>query len=504
MQFSLRFYGVILAINTFLFQFGCSPIPDTPIPQNRPNILLIFADDQRADALGASGNPYIQTPNLDRLAQEGVRFSNSYVMGGHHGAICAPSRAMLLSGKSLFHVYDRLDGVLTLPKYLSENGYQTFATGKWHNGGPSFEANFQQGKAIMLGGMSDHFKVPLQDLQDNGTFGERYEKSFSTDIFADAALEFLEQYNSGPKEKPFFCYLAFTAPHDPRSPHETYQQAYRDSAIPVPGNFKALHPFRFDDFNVRDETLAPWPRTPEIIQSSLADYYALIEHLDHRVGEIIATLKDKELFDNTLIIYAADNGLAIGSHGLLGKQNLYEHSTRVPLILSGPGIPKGQTTEALVYLYDLFPTLLEYLSLPHPEGLDGKSLMPVLLQEKIQIRPSLYTAYRNTVRAIRDTEWKLIYYPQINHHQLFNLRQDPLEIKNLAYESSYQIKVQEMMRQMEASGIATSDTLNLYPKKIGPKAYDYRELRQIPDQWQPQYTLNKYFLQTSNSLETWD
>ena len=105
---------------------------------SQPNILLIFTDDQRADALGVASNPHIKTPNIDNLAKSGIFFQNSYVMGGHHGAICAPSRAMLLSGKSLFHVYDRLDGIETLPNYLNDRGYQTFATGKWHNGAPSF------------------------------------------------------------------------------------------------------------------------------------------------------------------------------------------------------------------------------------------------------------------------------------------------------------------------------------------------------------------------------
>lgn len=504
MQFLPRFYGGISTLLLLVFLQGCTSTPASSSNQNRPNILLIFADDQRADALGASGNPYIQTPNLDRLAGEGIRFSNSYVMGGHHGAICAPSRAMLLSGKSLFHVYDRLDGVLTLPKYLSENGYHTFATGKWHNGRPSFEANFQEARSVMLGGMSDHFKVPLRDMQADGTLGESYERSFSTDIFADAALEFLERYSDGPQESPFFCYVAFTAPHDPRSPHESYREAYADSILPVPGNFKALHPFRFDDFNVRDETLAPWPRTPEIIQSSLADYYGLIQHLDKRVGDLIAKLEDENLLDNTLIIYAADNGLAIGSHGLLGKQSLYEHSTKVPLIISGPGIPKGQTSDALAYLFDLFPTLMDYLELPQPEGIDGQSLLPVIQHKQEGVRTHLYTAYRNTVRALRDQEWKLIYYPQLNHHQLFNLNRDPLEINNLAYAPAHREKVQEMMKLIKQHRDETTDTLNLYPEKIMPKAYDYRTLKQTPDPWQPEYTLKKYFPKEVYEAASWD
>ena len=303
-------------IGFFILLFGCDKTkPDKKLP----NILFIFADDQRADAIGISGNPHITTPNIDTLAKNGIFFKNAYVMGGHHGAICAPSRAMLLSGKSLFNVYDRLDGIETLPNYLTSKGYQTFATGKWHNGESSFEANFQEGEKIMVGGMSDHFKVPVMDLDKNQKLNNLQTKGFSTDIFTDAAIKYLDRYNKSTQKKPFFCYIAFTAPHDPRSPMSSYSNIYAEDEIPIPENFKPLHPFRFDDLNVRDETLAPWPRTPKVIQSSLAEYYGLIQHVDDRVGDLVKHLKKYNLSDNTLIIYSAANGLALGSHCLLGK-----------------------------------------------------------------------------------------------------------------------------------------------------------------------------------------
>ena len=192
----------------------------------KPNILFIFADDQRADAIGISGNCHISTPNIDNLAKNGILFKNAYVMGGHHGAICAPSRAMLFSGKSLFRVYDRLDGIETLPHYLSANGYQTFGTGKWHNGSSSFEANFQEGEKIMIGGMSDHFNVPVMDLNENKKLNNLQIKGFSTDIFADTAIKYIDRYGKSTQEKPFFCYVSFTAPHDPRSPKSSYSNIY--------------------------------------------------------------------------------------------------------------------------------------------------------------------------------------------------------------------------------------------------------------------------------------
>lgn len=460
----------------------------------RPNILFLFADDQRADALGCAGNPYIQTPNIDKLAENGVQFKNTYVMGGHHGAICAPSRAMLMSGKSLFHVYDVLDGVTTMPAYFSEFGYQTFGTGKWHNGKKSFEATFQNGNNVFLGGMSDHFNVPVRTLGDDGQLSEPTSKSYSTDLFAGAAIDFLNEYAASNTTDPFFCYVSFTAPHDPRSPHPDYIGMYEDDVMPLPGNFKPLHPFEFDNMNIRDETLAPWPRTPEMIRKSLADYYGLITHLDKRVGEIIALLKEKNLFDNTIIVYAADNGLAIGSHGLLGKQNMYEHSTKVPLIIAGPGISeKGTKKDALVYLFDIFPSLCEICNIPIPEEIDGKSFVPVIHGETDQIRSSLYTVYRNTVRAVRTQDWKLIRYPQRNYTQLFHLKNDPLELKNLAEYPRYKEKVSEMMNLLNEWYIQTDDTATMQPKKFLPLEYDYTKLKQKPDRHQPQYVLDRYF-----------
>jgi len=459
----------------------------------KPNILFLFADDQRADAIGCSGNTYIRTPNIDNLAGRGTRFTNSYVMGGHHGAISAPSRAMLLTGKSLFNVYDVLDGEITMPRYFAGNGYETFATGKWHNGAASFEASFQRGENVFLGGMSDHYKVPCRTLGSDGKLSEPVIKGFSTDLFADAAIKYIDGYSKGKRDKPFFCYVAFTAPHDPRSPRKDYVGMYPDKTMPLPGNFKKYHPFIFDDMLVRDEHLAPWPRSPEIIQASLADYYGLISHLDARIGDVIDALKEGGLFENTIIVYAADNGLAIGSHGLLGKQNLYEHSMKVPLIICGPGIPEGRVSDALVYLYDLFPTLAGLCKIPPPADTDGMDLTQVIVGSTGNLRPSLFTVYRNTIRAIRTDQWKLIRYPQRDYNQLFNLKYDPLELNNLAYKDEYQAKVKELMGLLRSWQTETGDTAVLKSKSVLPMEYAPDLYKQKPDQWQPEYTLKKYF-----------
>jgi arylsulfatase A-like enzyme len=459
----------------------------------RPNVLFIFADDQRADALGASGNKIIKTPNIDQIAKNGTRFANCYVMGGHHGAICAPSRAMLMSGKSLFHVYDVLTGIHTMPMHFAENGYETFGTGKWHNGAETFEASFQKGKSVMLGGMSDHFQVPVRDLDAKRKLGGPVTKGFSTDIFTEAALSYLDEYAKGEKNNPFFCYVAYTAPHDPRSPRTDYIGMYPDKSIPLPGNYKKYHPFNYGEMQVRDENLAAWPRSPEIIQATLADYYALISHLDAKVGEVIKSLKDKGLYENTIIVYAADNGLAVGSHGLLGKQSLYEHSMKVPFIIAGPGIPANKVSDALVYLYDIFPTLASLTGLPKPEAVDGLSLSEVISGKSKGVRESLFTAYRHFVRAVRDREWKLIRYPERDYTQVFNLKKDPLELDNLAGKPAYRDKEEQLKNLLIQWQKQTGDTLSYTAKTVLPLDYDPEKFERTMDKNQPKYTQDKYF-----------
>lgn len=477
----------------FLFVF--SLLFTAAFAQQKPNILFLFSDDQRVDAVGAYGNPYVKTPHIDRLAHRGVRFTNNFCMGSHHGAVCAPSRAMLMSGKSLFHVYDKLEGLPTLPKTLRENGYVTFGTGKWHNERSAFQDGFVQGKNIFFGGMSDHFQVPVVNLQPDGSFSETEKKGFSTDLFADAAVEFIEQHAANGETQPFFAYVAFTTPHDPRSPKAEFLELYDPKALPIPGDYQPVHPFHIGPMTIRDEVLNAWPRTPQDIQNHLADYYSLITHMDTQIGRIISTLQKNELYENTIIIFSSDHGLAIGSHGLLGKQNLYEHSLKAPLIISGPGIPEGQVAEALVYLYDLFPTLCHLLDVQAPEGVEGKSLLPVILGAQKEVRNTLFTAYADVQRAVKDHRWKLIRYPKINYTQLFDLKNDPYELNNLAAKPAYAEKTIAMMLLLQEWQTQTGDTLALTAKNVEPMGFDPSGFERQPDQHQPPYILEKYFNQ---------
>ena len=461
--------------------------------QTRPNVLFILSDDQRTDAVGAYGNPYVHTPHLDKLARRGVMFTNAFCMGSHIGAVCAPSRAMLMSGRSLYHVYDTLSGVPTLPQTLRENGYLTFGTGKWHNGREPFQAGFTHGKSIFFGGMSDHYQVPVVDMQSDGTFSDTTVMGFSTDIFTDAALSFIEDYSAGDRKQPFLAYVAYTAPHDPRSPAPEYIDCYAPEQLPLPANFRATHPFNLGVMTIRDENLGAWPRSAEQIRQQLADYYGLITHLDTCIGDLLQALETHGLSENTIIVFTSDHGLAIGSHGLLGKQNLYEESMKAPLMLAGPGLPEQQTEDALVYLYDVMPTLCHLVGVTLPEGVDGSDLSPVIEGSVEAVRYSLFTVYSTTQRAVKNQRWKLIRYPALHYTQLFDLKNDPYELNNLADDSTYHEQQAWLLSELERWQQQTGDTLPLSAATQIKREYDLSGYERKPDRHQPEYTRKKYF-----------
>ncbi len=468
---------------------------ETPhgVPANRPNILFLFADDQRADTIAALGNPHIKTPNIDRLVTAGFAFRSNYCFGGNSGAVCVPSRAMLMSGKTWFHVDTKtLEGAKLLPELLAENGYVTFGTGKWHNGESSWLRAFQRGKNIFFGGMSDHTKVPVRDLGPDGKLTEvRTSEKFSSELFADTAIEFLQNHDG---KKPFFAYVAFTVPHDPRMPPMAFREMYYRNPPPLPANFLPQHPFDNGMMQGgRDENLAPWPRTEAIIRDQLAEYYGAITHLDGQIGRILEALKQTGRADNTIVIYAADQGLALGSHGLLGKQSVYEHSMRCPLIFVGPGIPQGKSTQAFSYLLDVFPTLCDVIGIQRPADLEGESLRPVWEGKKDRVRDSVFLPFMSFQRAVRDERWKLICYPKISHIQLFDLQTDPYEKTNLIDQAEYAQHVQRLRKLMGEWQAKVGDTLELPTENKPPEFVDLTGRKRVPDQWQPDWIVKKYF-----------
>ncbi|QDV53433.1 sulfatase-like hydrolase/transferase [Gimesia fumaroli] len=458
--------------------------------KSRPNILFLFSDDQRADAIAAYDNPHIQTPNLDTLVKTGFSFRNAFCMGSIHGAVCQPSRAMLNSGRTLYHVPMDLKGVITLPQLLKQAGYTTFGTGKWHNQRDSFQKSFTTGTAAFIGGMSNHLKVPVVDLKNGKFQNKRQGAKFSSELFVDAAVDFLKQQ---PKDKPFYAYVAFTAPHDPRMPPASAMKPYQNAQPPLPKNFKPQHPFNNGWMTGRDEALTGWPRQPEIIREQLAEYYGMITDMDSHIGRILNTLKDKGFDKNTIVVFSSDHGLALGSHGLLGKQNLYEHSMKAPLIFKGPGIPQNKSTDALVYLYDIFPTVCDLTHITVPPGVEGSDLAPIWRGKTDRVRDSLFTTYEDLMRAVRDDRWKLIRYPQINKTQLFDLKEDPHELQDLSQNPGQKERVQKMLAQLKDWQKKTDDKQPLTSDHPKPENIDLTGRKRKPDQHQPDWIVKKYF-----------
>ena len=457
----------------------------------RPNILLLFADDQRADTIGAWGNPAIETPHLDRLVGRGFSFRGNYCFGSNSGAVCVPSRAMLMSGRTWFDVKADLSGARLLPEVLRESGYATFATGKWHNGEASFRRAFPEGRSVFFGGMDDHTRMPVADVT-NGVVGPRRTAAkFSSEEFADAAITFLKQ---APAEQPFLCYVAFTAPHDPRNPPEAYRDRYYRRRPPLPDNFLPLHPFDHGFArDLRDENLAAYPRTRGTVGDQLCEYYGLITHLDEQVGRILAALAASPSGTNTLVIYAADHGLALGSHGLLGKQSVYEHSMRCPLIIAGPGMPPGGGTRAFTYLFDLFPTILDVAGVAPVPGLAGESLRPLWTGQRDRIRDSVFLPFTDTMRAVRDERWKLIMYPQIGRTQLFDLAMDPTERIDLAADPRHAAERRRLTELMVSWQTRVGDRQALTVPQPKSGVLDVEGYVRKPDPWQPRWIVEKYF-----------
>ncbi len=470
---------------------ACAQLPGSrTAPDPRPNILFLFADDQRPDAVGAFGNEHLRTPHIDSIAGRGFRFASNYCMGSIHGAVCQPSRAMLMTGRTLYRVPMDLAGVPTLPELLGEAGYATFGTGKWHNGGESFLRSFQRGRAVMLGGMSDHTQVPIVDVTDDHQLSEkRTGEGFSSELFADAAIEFLEGHDGS---RPFFLYVSFTAPHDPRQPPLAYREHYYRHRPPLPANFMPQHPFHNGWMVGRDEALAAWPRSEEVIADQLAEYYGLITHMDDQIGRVLAALERTGQAQNTVLVFSADHGLALGSHGLLGKQSVYEHSMGCPLLFAGPGIPRGESA-ALTYLYDIFPTLCGLAGVDLPALVEGRNLAPIWRRESAGVRDTLFLTYEDKMRAVRDKRFKLIRYPRIDHTQLFDLAEDPHELHDLAADPAHAARVGAMSVLLAEWQVRVDDPHPLTVPEPEPMEIDLSGRARQPDRWQPAWIVEKYF-----------
>jgi len=442
----------------------------------RPNILFIFADDQAFDTIGAHGNREIQTPTLDSLAKRGVTFTRTYNQGGWNGAICVASRTMLVTGRFLWKANEtyattdrdfREKGLLW-PQLLQKEGYETYFSGKWHIRADASKA-FMTARHIRPGMPNQTpagYNRPIEGKEDQW---KPWDKKFEgfwkggvhwSEVLANDAVDYLQ--TAAKSDRPFFMYLAFNAPHDPRQSPKRFVDRYPLEDIAVPESFLPLHPFDIGSNKVRDEKLAPFPRTEYSVKVNRQEYYAIITHMDEQIARILKTLEETGQADNTYIFFSADHGLSVGRHGLIGKQNMYDHSVRIPFMVVGPNVPAGKRIDSPIYIQDVMPTTLELAGAAKPKHVDFQNLLPLIRGETTDSYPSIYGAYlADAQRMVTHDGHKLILYPRIKKSLLFDLRNDPLEMKDLSEQKSMQAKAKLLFAKLEALQKETGDKLDL-------------------------------------------
>lgn len=444
----------------------------------RPNFLFIFSDDQRYNAIHALGDSTLKTPNLDRLVNEGITFTHAYNMGAWHGAVCVASRAMLLTGLTVWEARSheqKFDSLVAQKKFwpqqLKKAGYETYMAGKWHIKAKAADV-FDHVVNVRPGMPNDspegynrpqHKSDTLWKPWDTGYGGYWKGGKHWSEVLAEDGIRFLRQ--AAAHDQPFFIYLAFNAPHDPRQAPRRYVEKYPSADIPLPASYLDMYPFK-DSIGcgpgLRDERLAPFPRTPLAVKTHIREYYSIITHMDDQIGKIFQALEENGAGDNTYVIFTSDHGLAAGNHGLLGKQNMFDHSVRVPLIIKGPGLEKGRTISHQVYLQDIVPTTYALAGMPKDADSGFNSLMPYVTGEsKNSVYPSIYGCYMDLQRMVRTNEYKLIVYPGAHEVLLFDLKADPDEQNDVSDRAAYRLVLKSMVEELKRQQNALNDPLDL-------------------------------------------
>jgi arylsulfatase A-like enzyme len=453
---------------------------------DKPNILLIYTEGVPTTVLSSYQNTrwgdlrssLVDTPNLDRLAKEGMQFQNSFCTN----ALCAPSRATMLTGK-----YDHENGVTanyssdlgghrmlnkfnisqeTLPKMLRRHGYQTGLSGKWHlkkasaKGGVYSGPPANPGKAgfdrfvFKTGAGGPYYKA--SGYLQNPSFGstkieKKSYKGYITDNFTDMSLQMMKEFSGN--HKPFFMMMDFFNDHRPFQPPHKYEDLYNGQRIPEPSTFWDEYKHRSSaakEAKMRIEFMPDWD-TPEDLtgrQRKQYNYQQLMKHFlatlkaqDDNVGRLLDFLDQSGLADNTIVIYTGDHGFFLGEHGWFDKRFMYEQALRVPWMIRYPGMVEQSTTTGLMSLsIDNAPTMLDLVGLPVPEDMQGESLKPIL-QGKTpnDWRTSMYYHYYEfgpphwvlPNYGIRTERYKLISYYSANEWELFDLEKDPDEMESL-------------------------------------------------------------------------
>ncbi|MCB1234287.1 MAG: sulfatase-like hydrolase/transferase [Verrucomicrobiae bacterium] len=433
----------------------------------QPNILFLLADDMRPDAIHAFGNPRIETPNLDALAARGTRFTRATCSY----PICVVSRNEILTGTHGWEnglagmkVENPRKFLATWPDTLAQAGYQTWHVGKWHLSGRPSARGYTDVAGHFTGGGGAFWKEQrdwkgfpvtgyrgwIFQSEDGKAKYPEMGVGLTPDIsskFADAAISLIERKPG----TPWFLQVDFTAAHDPLFMPPGLEGKYTAEDMKLPENFLPEHPFDHGNFAGRDECLLDWPRTEDAVKDLLRVYYSVIDDLDTQIGRVLATLEKTGQRDNTIVIFSSDHGMGIGSHGLRGKQSQYEHTINVPFLFAGPGIAAGATTDAQIYLRELFPTTCDIAGVAVPPSVTAASFASVLRGETTAHHDTIHGYYTDTQRMIRQSDgWKLIRYPRADRWQLFNVKDDPHERDDLSADPAHREKFEELRAKLNA------------------------------------------------------
>ncbi len=445
----------------------------------QPNIVFIFADDLSYHDVATYGNDEVRTPNIDALADEGIQFNRAYNMGSWSPAVCVPSRTMLNTGKYVWNARRTSED-----DYMSEfkqkdfwsqrikqAGYSTYFTGKWHIPGLDPDELFDHVVHVRPG-MPEQteagYNRPHKGKEDpwspyDPEFGGFWDGGTHwSEVLADDALNFID--HASERDDPFFMYLAFNAAHDPRQSPRSYVESYDPTELKIPPNYQQEYPYNEaigSGRDLRDERLAPFPRTKYAVGVQRQEYYAIISHMDEQIGIILDKLEESGKIQNTIIIFTADHGLAVGQHGLMGKQNMYEHSLRVPFIMTGPGIPQGEKNQTPIYLQDVTPTTIELAGGEVPDSYQFQSLLPLIRGDSTQHYSAIYGTYLDKQRSVIEWPYKLILYTNIEKVRLYNLEEDPYETEDLADEEDLKPVIQDLMERLVELQDKTGDQLDL-------------------------------------------
>jgi N-acetylglucosamine-6-sulfatase len=428
----------------------------------RPNVIFVLIDDLRWDTLGCTGHPFSKTPNIDRIAKEGVRFNNYFVSI----PLCSPSRGSYLTGQYA-HKHGVIDNkdhsalshkLVTFPRLLHDAGYETAYVGKWHMGlddspRPGFD------RWVSFRGQGE-YENPMINIDGKAAKMTGY----MTDILNEHAVNFVKADH----RKPFVLYLAHKAVHGPFTPAERHKDLYSDQQIkPAASADDSLEGKPVLTRPI--ETAAKKPKTEKQKAKqakagrqtgglAMSQLRALAS-IDDGIGQLFKALEDRRLLDSTMVIFTSDNGYFWGEHGLGDKRWAYEESIRDPLLIRYPKLIKaGSTLDPLVLNIDIAPTLLEVAGVPVPGSIQGKSLLPLFKDAKAPWRSSILTEYFQeptanrvpTWQAARNNRWKYIQYTELKGmDELYDLQADPHEMKNLIKEASAQGALKEMQAELE-------------------------------------------------------